>query len=316
MAPHRPALHAHCYRLLGSLHDAEDALQDALLATWRGLPGFEGRSSLRTWLYTIATNVCLRTIATRPERLLPAERGAAGDPRGELAEPLVELVWVEPYPDEGLGLGDRCAAPEARLQQREAVELAFVAALQHLPATQRAVLILRDVLGFSAREVAEALETTTASVNSALQRARASVDERVPERSQQATRRALGEERHRELVNAFVRAWDAADVEGIVALLAEDASFTMPPIPTWFRGRDDIRAFAAERVFATPWRFVAASASGQPAMAGYQWRDDEQRFRLSTLNVLTLGDGLVAGMTAFLDPEVIARFGLPDLVPS
>ncbi len=195
--PHRGELHAHCYRMLGSVHDAEDALQDALLRAWRGLPRFEGRSSLRSWLYTIATNTCLDAIEKRPKRVLPVDYGPPPIPTTGPGEPLVESVWVEPYPDETLGLEDGFAAPEARYEQRESVELAFIAALQHLPANQRAVLILREVLGFSAREVAETLETTTASVNSALQRARAAVDERLPEQSQQATLRSLGDERLR-----------------------------------------------------------------------------------------------------------------------
>src|SRR5881275_2406997 len=161
--PHRRELHAHCYRMLGSVHDAEDALQDAMLRAWRGLPRFEGRSSLRSWLYTIATNTCLNVIAKRPRRVLPIDYGPAADPHQGPGEPIVESVWVEPYPDEKLGLEDGYAAPEARYEQRESVELAFVAALQHLPPNQRAVLILREVLGFSAKEVADALETTTAS---------------------------------------------------------------------------------------------------------------------------------------------------------
>src|ERR671910_830848 len=152
--PYRGELHAHCYRMLGSLHDADDALQDALLRAWQGLTGFEGRSSLRSWLYTIATNASLRAIERRPKRVLPIDYGPAADPHDGLAEPLVESVWVEPFPDERLGLEDGLAGPEARYEQRESVELAFIAALQHLPARQRAVLILRDVLGFSARETA------------------------------------------------------------------------------------------------------------------------------------------------------------------
>ena len=197
---HRGELHAHCYRMLGSPHDAEDALQEALLRAWRGLSGFEGRSSSRAWLYRIATNVCLDAIARRPKRVLPAEHGPPSpstDP-ADVSEPLVESVWIEPYPDEMVALADGYAAPEARFEQREAVELAFVAALQHLPPNQRAVLILCEVLGFSARETAESLETTVASVNSALQRARRAVDERLPERTQQATLRSLGDERARE----------------------------------------------------------------------------------------------------------------------
>src|SRR3954464_13891293 len=192
--PYRGELHAHCYRMLGSVHDAEDALQDALLRAWRGLARFEGRSSLRSWLYTIATNTCLNAIARRPKRVLPIDYGPAADPHDGPGEPLVESVWVEPYPDEKLGVEDGYAAPEAHYEQRESVELAFIVALQHLPASQRSVLILREVLGFSAQEVAESLDTSVASVNSALQRARASIEERAPEQSQQATLRTLDDE--------------------------------------------------------------------------------------------------------------------------
>ena len=189
--PHRPELHAHCYRMLGSLHDAEDALQEALLRAWRGLPKFEGRSSLRSWLYTIATNTCLNAIERRPKRVLPVDYAPASDPHGGPGEPVVESVFVEPYPDELLGVEDGFAAPEARYERRESVELAFVAALQNLPANQRAVLVLREVLGFSAKEVAEQLDTTTQSVNSALQRARKTVEEKTPDQTQQATQRTL-----------------------------------------------------------------------------------------------------------------------------
>src|SRR3954462_4876321 len=206
--PYRGELHAHCYRMLGSVHDAEDALQEAMLRAWRGLPRFEGRSSLRSWLYTIATNTCLNAIERRPKRVLPIDYGPATDPHTGPGEPLVESVWIEPYPDENLGLEDGLAGPDARYEQREAIELAFIAALQHLPANQRAVLILREVLGFSAREVAETLDTTVASVNSALQRARVAVDERVPEQTQQSTMRALGEEGVKEVVAKYVDAWD------------------------------------------------------------------------------------------------------------
>src|SRR5438309_6085496 len=217
--PHRSELHAHCYRMLGSLHDAEDALQDALLRARRGLPKFEGRSSLRSWLYTIATNTCLNAIARRPKRVLPIDYAPASDPHECPGEPVVESVWVEPYPDETLGLEYGFASPEARYEQREAVELAFVAALQNLPPNQRAVLLLREVLGFSAREVAEMVETTTASVNSALQRARKTVDDRLPEQSQQATLRSLGDEGLREVVDRYVDAWQRGDVDAVVGML-------------------------------------------------------------------------------------------------
>ena len=214
--PHRAALDAHCYRMLGSVQDAEDAVQDALLRAWRGLARFEGRSALHTWLYTIATNACLKAIERRPKLVLPIDYGPATDPHDGPAAPLIESVWIEPDPDERLGLGDGAAAPEARYEQRESVELAFIAALQHLPARQRAVLIMREVLGFSGQEVADALDTTPASVYSALQRAHRSVTERLPKRSQQATLRALGDDGLREIVDAFVAAWERGDVGALV----------------------------------------------------------------------------------------------------
>src|ERR1700761_6254955 len=186
IAPYRGELHAHCYRMLGSVHDAEDAMQDTLLRAWRALRRFEGRSSLRSWLYTIATNTCLDLIGKRPQRTLPIDRGPAADPAAGTGTPLAESVWIDPYPDEVLGIEAGFASPDAVYDRRESIELAFIAALQHLPATQRAVLILREVLGFSAREVAETLDTTIASVNSALQRARAAVSERAPDPSSQA----------------------------------------------------------------------------------------------------------------------------------
>jgi RNA polymerase sigma-70 factor (ECF subfamily) len=317
--PHRGELHAHCYRMLGSVHDAEDALQDAMLRAWRGLPRFEGRSSLRSWLYTIATNACLNAIEKRPKRVLPVDYGPAADPHDGPGEPLVESVWVEPYPDETLGLEDGFAAPEARYEQRESVELAFVAALQNLPPNQRAVLILREVLGFSAREVAQTLETTTASVNSALQRARAAVDERLPEQSQQATLRALGDQRLTEIVDGYVDAWQRGDVEAVVAMLAEDATFAMPPLATWFGGRDAIGRFLAGWPLSGQWdwRVVRTCANGQAALAFYTWDPEEQAYLRFALNVLTLRGELISDVTAFLtrstqDPDrrVLAR--LPE----
>jgi RNA polymerase sigma-70 factor, ECF subfamily len=200
IAPHRAQLQAHCYRMLGSSADAEDALQEALLRAWRGLPSFEGRSSLRSWLYRIATNVCLKTIERRPRRVLPIDYGPASDPHDRSERPLVERVWLDPYPDEAVGLEDGPASPEARYEQRESVELAFVAALQHLPGRQRAVLLLRDVLGFAPAEIAKVLDATPESISAALQRARRAAAERMPARSQQATLRSIGDARLREAV--------------------------------------------------------------------------------------------------------------------
>ncbi len=300
--PYRGQLHAHCYRMLGSVHDAEDALQDALLRAWRGLGRFEGRSSLKSWLYTIATNTCLNQIARRPKRVLPIDYTGPADPHGGPGEPVVESIWIEPYPDERLGLGDGLAGPEARYEQRESIELAFVAALQHLPATQRAVLILREVLGFSAKEVADALDTTVASVNSGLQRARKAVDERLPEQSQQATLRELGDEAVRDLVERYVEAWERGDVDTVVALLAEDATFAMPPLASWFRGTESLRTFLAGWPLSGAWRWrpVATRANGQPALAFYAWDEEAGAFLPFALNVLTLRGDRISDVTAFV----------------
>jgi RNA polymerase sigma-70 factor (ECF subfamily) len=302
LEPYRGELHAHCYRMLGSVYDAEDALQEASLRAWRGLGRFEGRSSLRSWLYTIATNTCLNAIAKRPKRVLPIDYGPAADPHETPGRPVVESVWVEPYPDEIIGIEDGYAAPDARYEQREAVELAFVAALQHLPPNQRAVLILREVLGFSAKEVADALDTSVASVNSALQRARAAVDERVPEQSQQETLRTLGDDEVRELVDRYVDAWDRNDVEAFTAMLAQDATFAMPPLATWYSTREGIRIWAESSPMSGAWKWksVLTRANGQPALAFYNWDEGEQAYVPFALNVLTFRGREVADVIAFI----------------
>jgi RNA polymerase sigma-70 factor, ECF subfamily len=312
--PHRRALHAHCYRMLGSVHDAEDALQETMLRAWRGLASFQGRSSLRSWLYAIATNACLRAIERRPKRVLPIDYGPAADPHDGLGEPLIESVWVEPYPDERLGLDDGLAGPEARYEQRESVELAFIAALQHLPARQRAVLILRDVLGYSAREVAQTLETTPTGVDSALQRAHKAVDERLPERSQQAMLGSLDDPGQRKIVDRFVDAWERADVAAVVAMLAADGAMTMPPVPTWYRGREAVTVFLESVVFTSEdrWRLVPARANGQLAFGKYLRDDERETFAPHSISVLTLGPEGIAEITTFLDPELLPSFGLPD----
>jgi RNA polymerase sigma-70 factor, ECF subfamily len=299
--PYRSELHAHCYRMLGSVHDAEDAMQEVLLRAWRALARFEGRSSLRSWLYTIATNTCLNVIAKRPKRTLPIDHGPAADPVIGSGMPLAETVWIEPYPDEVLALEDGYASPDAVYERRESIELAFIAALQHLPATQRAVLILREVLGFSAKEVAETLDTTVASVNSALQRARAAVQDRVPEQSQQETLRWLGDDEIRRLVDRYVAVWERNDVEAFASLLADDATFTMPPLASWFDGRDAIARWAAKEPMSGlyRWRMLPAQASGQPAL-GYYSEDDEGVWRPFALNVLTFRGHEIADVTAFI----------------
>src|SRR3954447_24619372 len=327
VAPYRGELHAHCYRMLGSLHDAEDSLQDELLRAWRGLPRFDGRSSLRSWLYRIATNTSLDVIGRRPKRVLPLDFGPPADPHDGAAMPIAETVWIEPYPDDQLGL-----------EQRESVELAFTAALQHLPANQRAVLIMREVLGFSAQEVSDSLETTVASVNSALQRARKSVDERLPDRSQQQTLRELGDERVSEIVATYVDAMDRGDIPAVVDLLADDAAWSMPPLSSWYRGLDDLRAFLSVGPLSGRfrWKRLAASANGQPAVAAYTWHPEAGAYLPFALDVLTLRGDRIAEVTAFIvrsseprpdeefarlpdtEPDagkvaaVFSRFGLPD----
>src|SRR3954470_24981938 len=307
--PYRGELHAHCYRMLASVQDAEDALQETLLRSWRALGRFEGRSSLRSWLYTIATNTCLNQIAKRPKRVLPIDYGPASDPHTPPGEPVVESVWIEPYPDEMLGIEDGYAAPDARYEQREAVELAFIAALQYLPPNQRAVLILREVLGFSAKEVAESLDTTVASVNSALQRARAAVDERGPEQTQQATLRSLGDDEVRELVSRYVDAWERNDVEAFTAMLAEDATFAMPPLASWYSGRDGIERWARGWPLSGDWRWktIVTTANGQPAIGFYTWDEDEQTHLPFALNVLTFRGREVADVCAFVAREISAE---------
>jgi RNA polymerase sigma-70 factor, ECF subfamily len=314
VAQYRRELHAHCYRMLGSVPDAEDALQDALLGAWRGLARFEGRSSLRSWLYTIATNACLKAIRRRPKRVLPIDYGPPSDPHVNPAEPLVESVWIDPYPDELLLADDDAATPEARYEQRESVELAFVAALQHLPPRQRAVLILRDVLGLSARETAAALDTKPTSVDSALQRAHKTVDARLPERSQQATLGSLGDRELRSIVDGYMDAWERADVDAVVAMLAEDATFAMPPYAEWFSGRDAIAAFLRARPLAPGerWRVLPTRANGQPAFGMYTPNTDPDVFVAHGVSVLTLKGRQIADMTIFRTPDALPRFGLPS----
>jgi RNA polymerase sigma-70 factor, ECF subfamily len=303
---HRKDLHAHCYRMLGSIHDAEDALQEAMLRAWRGLARFEGRSSLRTWLYTITTNTCLSAIARRPARALPIDYGPAADPHD-----LGSDLWIEPYPDDQLGLGTGLTAAEARYERRESVELAFVAALQHLAPRPRAVLMLREVLGFSAREVAEALDTTVASVNSALQRARRTVEERMPPMSQQATLRALGDERVRTVVEDYTDAMERGDVDAVLRMLTEDAIWSMPPLPEWYAGHDAITGFLEHGPMRRRWRHLATHANGQLAVGCYMWDDDAGRYAAQVIDVLTLRGDRIEAITAFVDADLFASFGLP-----
>ena len=311
--PHRRELHVHCYRILGSFQDAEDALQDTLLAAWQGLEGFEGRASIRTWLYRIATNRCLNALRSATRR--PAREWDI--PEVEPPEPtrLGEVVWLEPYPDALLeGAINVPLGPEARYAQTEAISLAFVTALQVLPARQRAVLILREVLGYHASEVAAMLDSTVESVNSALKRARTSLQRRLPPGGTHEPPPAPGSPSEQALVAHFVRAYDSGDVDALVALLTADVSVSMPPIPLEYQGRDAVARFFATIMRRRTHDLVATRANGQPAFGAYL-RAPSGGIRHGTgLFVLTLSGDRICAMTRF-DYSVLPWFGLPRSLP-
>ncbi len=296
--------------MTASVSDAEDALQDALLKAWRALPKFEGRSSLRTWLYKVTTNACIDVLGKRRERTLPSELGAAAEAGQPPAPPLVDPIWVEPCPEsywQAVAVG-----PEARYTMRESVAVAFMVALQTLPPLQRAVLILREVLGFSASDVADLLETSVPAVNSALQRARATMDAR---REQVESSQSVdpADAAIKSLLSRYVQAWESGDTARLVAVLRQDATLTMPPIPTWFAGRDAVVGFLSTIMPAMgEQRLVATQASGAPAFGAYLRAPGERVFSAHSLQVLKLRDGLVAGIDVFMDPSTLSRFGLPE----
>src|SRR5919108_837933 len=308
--PYRRELEVHCYRILGSVQDAEDTVQETLLAAWRGLENYEERDSLRAWLYRIATNRCLN--ALRDSRRRPRE--APGLPF-EVPEPTRhrEPLWLEPYPDALLdGIAQTTPGPEARYEAKEAVTLAFGAALQRLPARQRAVLVLRDVLGFRAAEVADMLESSEVSVNSALQRARAILETRLPaDRERPPLPRSPGE---RELAARFADAVESGDVDGMVSLLTDDALLTMPPLPLEYQGHEAIAAFLSYREEArgTPLRVVPTRANTQPAFGCYTPDPQAGIAPPARLFVLTLEGGAAAAVTWFADTTLFQNFGLPQ----
>ena len=313
VAPHRAELHAYCYRMTGSLTDAEDALQEALLGAWRGLATFEGRSSVRTWLYRITTNACLKLVARRPPRVLPIDFGPAADPHDPARGRLEEIPWLEPYPTGALIAATVPDSPEARYDRLESVELAFVAALQYLPGNQRAVLILRDVLGYNAEETAELLGTTTTSVHSSLQRAHRAVRERVAPHSQQEVLRGLSDTALAALVERFVRAWEESDVQALVELLTDDTTFSMPPMPEWFAGRDSVIEFLARRPFGEDrrWRVLPARSNGQLAFGHYIWDESVAAFLPHSINLVALRGPEIAAQVTFFRTDLFPALGLP-----
>jgi RNA polymerase sigma-70 factor (ECF subfamily) len=322
---YRRPLRAHCYRMLGSIDDAEDLVQETLLRAWRGRAEFEGRSLFRTWLYRIATNVCLNALERAPRRVMPqdvAQPVKAGfDPADARDTPpwAPEIPWLQPAPDHLLELAASSeTGPDALIVSRENIELAFLAALQHLPARQRAILILREVLGWSAKETAALLETTVQSVNAALQRARETMRAKRPggrhesrhERGTRATTTVTADERA--VLQRFMEAWERADTEALTALLRDDARWAMPPAPLWFDGRGAIAGllslFPPSRLGDI--RMVATTANRQPAAIGYLRPHGQSEFRLTGLNVLRIENGEIAEITTF-SPALLSAFHLP-----
>lgn len=315
--PHRRALKLHCYRMLGSVHDAEDVTQETFIRAWRAFGRFDG-GSLRAWLTRIATNACLDALAARKRRrrYLPDQRQPASPPPGHgeaIASPLLDVPWLEPYPDQFLeSIADEAPNPEARYSARESVQLAFIAIIQQLPPRQRAMLLLSDVLGWSVAEIAALLERSTAAVNSGLQRARATLARQQPMPWQPTAPLDASQQR---LVRRYLDAWEGFDFDAFVALLADDARLVMPPFPQWFIGRDAIRAFTRNiwRSFAG-YRLVPTAANGQPAFALYARASAEGPWTAHSLHVLTLGAGNIAALTLFLRPDgpkLFPLFGLP-----
>jgi RNA polymerase sigma-70 factor (ECF subfamily) len=305
-APFRAELIAHCYRMLGSVHDAEDLVQETYLRGWRGYEAFEERAALRTWLYRIATTACLRALESRARRVLPAGLGDASvDPDTNLDGGRGGHDWLEPIPDDLM-----LQTPESAFTARQSVRLAVMTAMQELPARQRAVLILRDVVQFSAAEVAELLETTPAAVNSALQRARAHLAEAAPSEEDVAE---PDDAERRELLDRYCAAFESADMAALTELLQADVKLEMPPVPVWFTGRDAVTRFLAARAFtkAGDMVLIPTAANGQPAVAEYR-RAADQVMRAHSIHVITVGTSGIAGLTVFLDPALFTAFGLPS----
>jgi len=315
--PLRKELLLHCYRLLGSLHEAEDMVQEAFLRAWRGIHKFEPRASFRAWLYKIATNICLDVLRVKRFRTLPASLYPSADPLQPMGKRTDEMRWLEPFPDGGPL--DALNDPEARYVRRESVSLAFIAALQRLPVRQRATLILRDVLDWRASEVAELLAMTVPGVNSALNRARAAM---AKYRLTDGTLPSLADPRLVAVVKEFVDAMEAGDLPRLIATLTADARWIMPPLATWYQGRDAIGTFIARRVFAARGRGIARRrilirANGQPALAIYHQSSVRRIYEAFAVQVLTIDDSSwqIAEVTTFLNADLFSSFGLAREIP-
>jgi RNA polymerase sigma-70 factor (ECF subfamily) len=320
--PYRRELHLHCYRLLGSLDDAEDLVQETMLRAWQSRASFKGLAALRTWLYRIATNACLDVLKRRPGRTLPVHRSPAADPLLPLAPAAPESLWLDPYPDSWLA--EATADPAARYARRESVSLAFLTALQLLPPRQRAILLLSDVLDWRASEIAELLSISVSAVRSALHRARITLSRQYQRDEQARAGSSQPDAATQALLERYLRAWEAQDIAALVALMKEDATFTMPPSPSWYLGRDSIGIVLALQAFAPQarnrWRFLPTRASGCLAYAVYRAIGLAPSFHAFAIQVLSLHAGpsdiSIADVTTFLDPSLLAAFGFPPHLPS
>ncbi len=318
--PYRRELHLHCYRLLGSLHEAEDMVQETMLRAWQHFDTFKGQASLRTWLYRIATNACLDVLKKRSSRTLPVAASPAADPLLPLAPALAESTWLEPYPDSWLA--EATEDPAARYSRRESVSLAFLTVLQLLPPRQRAILILSDVLDWHAREIASLLSISVSAVNSALHRARVTMAKQYHIHEREREKDLEADAATQALLERYLHAWETEDVAGLVALMKEDATFTMPPSPSWYLGPEAIRTLLTTQAFAllaqNRWHFSPTRVNGCPAFAVYHATGLDNTFRAFGIQVVTLEDCapglLIADVTTFLDPSLLPLFGFaPEL---
>jgi RNA polymerase sigma-70 factor (ECF subfamily) len=311
--PFRRELLAHCYRMTGSLEDAEDLVQETFLRAWRRLETYQGRASFRAWLYKIATNACLDALKRRPRRSLPVQSCAQSEPGTPLAPPIPEPVWIQPFPDELLAPSE--TNPEARYDARESISLAFLIALQYLAPRQRCALILGEVLDWQPAEIAAALETTISAVNSLLHRARSILKQRYTAGRPVSVEPTLSEDQVKELLERYLQAWETADVESIISMLKSDATFPMPPMPVWFRGRPAIKSFISATILAGEargrWRLHPLHANGQPGFAFYRRDEQTGRYSAYAIQVLTFDGDLLSDVTTFGFPELLPAFNLP-----
>ncbi len=314
---HRREILTHCYRILGSIEDAEDLVQETFLRAWRRLDTYEGRASFRAWLYKIATNACLDALDRRPKRALPPALYAAADPHALLPVAIQSPIWLEPFPDEFLAPID--AGPEARFEAHESITLSFLAALQILPPRQRCVLILSDVLDWHASEIADPLGISLSSVNSLLHRTRTTLEKNYPAH-QGDFFKAEPDTKTKVLLDRYVHAWESADIDEFVSLLKEDAIFPMPPLPLWFQGRSSIREFVSATILEGDargrWRLAPVRASGQHGFAWYQYDKTRKRYQAYAIQVVTIADNLIAEMITFIHPALFRFFDLPAELPA